>query len=1320
MCKALPIKQYAMQGPIYRRMIDFTREHPYGIRCITTPTGSGKTYVAARLFAETFFASPDTRMVYVVPLKENRNSFAAECLTAAKAVGYADDDICRLSDSIFVAKSQMDCLVESYSNENGWQEIGTRISGMKKSALRPEFDRLDEAMHKYKNLKKTLELAKADSLTDELMRQCTYRVNSLKRACLGELRSEFREYRNSVSECNLSLYEYYQLHIEAWGWMESLWPAIQVPEKRIFILTPEKLLSPEDTVISGTFSWVNPDGALGNSPIAILDEGDSIKGNFLGTLASNAAKGEIDPFNFLSRLYVAAAGWLENPDVLKEGGVPSFNKTVDSNITDDSWNFGIDPQKILSAVVNLLRAAKNELYVDCSYKLEDSSSQSYSAFMFPGYSSTVGFDGAERYRVLPHSTDNKDTRGIKNHIVKGNISQKSESLQLLVTRAVRMDSVLFKYLFDFALLYQHNKNMQAYVNFDMPSKKYDRITIEQAVSSVVNELFYGLHSNGNGYVALSRAILNQTGGNFKRIVRIDEPGIGLNIWGRGDSILQLGNSPHNDTKSEVRMNSMSVTPELVLATIGKSYRAIMMSASLGIDSSNNFEFKHFLDHIADLDVVHDDEKQMMEIKNLQDSINEQTGKLVACEVHIVGIRQNHDGRPLCITPNSPEVGPIYRKGGQLRKTWDALCNEYCSGRKDTNDLYLASKLWSLAEVMYECIGRKSVHSVLCIVERSLDSHGIFTISNAERLMKAAGYDKGLSDYELKRYHVYYLSANNWHEMMDESRDSKGAVPQALDKGDTVFLVTTGKNAEAGKNIQRFLVPSQEDDYVCIYPGDAHTMEAPIRCDWDAIYREKPTHDFVTDIKADDISDGAERISILHEGIYQWTAQYDRDEIDRGTLRDSLNCLLSKAFSPNSQVIAKRRIGLQGNTSLGNIYAMHLVQSLGRLERTYMRPKTCLVFIDSDLADAINTDAAKNLPVGYLYSRTIQSIRAYQEKRLDVLGPRENNERRLKRAFLRTTNYCSDWIKHKLNSAQRRGYWTPGDADEWARCRDMLLTCPSSREPPAGIDFYWHTEGETFSEYFTRMKASDSKKRGVDACIVTDAEAWTSKGDSLSAAGQSIFHPDSNPDGWPYYAVTEDTCRLSLVRNVPLLREWWTSKHYALHFTEGEYHMLPVMAKNIYKGAIGEECLAAAASHIISERNMKLRLGPMPTELTEKFDFALYKNGPDGSNQDSPTGIYFDAKNWDDSFDLHDEDAQKAIAHAEDKLSECNGTWAVIVNIFGNLDEEYADIGPLIRGRVITIPMLWGYHGPDNDYALIEEYARGWLELIDILEQGEKC
>lgn len=1318
------IPQFAMQGPIYRRMLDFSRDYGCGIRCITTPTGSGKTYVAAKLFAETFFSSPDVRMVYVVPLRENRNSFGLECLAAARAEGHSEEDIARLSDAILVVKSQIDCLLDIYGDRTRWPELGARIAQMKKRAISDNFGKLDEALDKYTRLQKALSMAKADNLIQQCIYDVSFRLKNLKDASCKELRSEFLEHRKANPDGVLPLLEYYQLHRDAWGWMEQLWPSIQIPSKRIFILTPEKLLGPEDTVISGSFSWVNPKNALGGSPIAVLDEGDSIKSNFLDSLADNAAKGEIDPFNFLSKFHAVAASWLEDADVLEGGGIPAFSRTVDSKITTNTWHYAVDPQKTLDGMVRLLRAAKKELYVDCSYRIVDTPDCKSSAFMFPGFFSTIGFDGIGRYRVLPRSTDSKDTRSIKNHIVYGSTSQKSESLQLLVTRAVRMDTVIFMDLFRLALLYQHNVKMQEDANFETPSSRkqdFDPITVEHAISSVVNELFYGLHRNGNGYTALSRAIMNQFGGSMKTVSDTDDLGVGLNIWGRGDSVLQLGNSPFNNTKSEVLMNSMSVTPERVLARIGKSYRCIMMSASLGIDSPNNFEFRHFLDHLPGLAVVHDTPVQQEEIKALQDSINDQTGRCVACEVHIVGIRQSHASNvPMVLTPNSPEVGPVYRNGRYLRKAWDSLCSEYCpAGRKDS-PLYAATKLWNLAEVMYECIGRSSIHSVLCIVERSLGSEGIFSLDNARRLLEAACREKGLSNEEMHRYHVFYLNAANWHEMMDEADSNPGMVAQCLQSGDTVFLVTTGSNAEAGKNIQRYLVPSQKDDYVCIYPDSAGGGEAPIRCDWDAIYREKPTNDYVTDIRPEDGDNNAERISMLHKGIYEWTSQYDRDEIDRRELMKNLRILLNRAFSPSAQNSKGYSISLQGNESLGNIYAMHLIQSLGRLERTSMRPKTCLVFIDCDLADAVNTDAAKSLPVGYLYSRTMQCIKEYQAGQLGDAAGADGGEKRLKRAFIRTTNYCTDWIERRLRSAQKRGYWTKSEADDWAAIRKMLLAHPSGNEPPAGIDFYWHSEGWTFSGYCCRAKTVGGMQHDIGASVIGDAEVWIAPEDGQTNDVQTILHPASRPNGWPSETITEDSCRLSLVNKVPLLKEWWNSKHYALHFAEGEYHMPPVMAKNIYRGALGEECLQAAVSSIIAERGMKLSMGPMPTELTEKFDFALYRSDSDNLEQPPLSGIYFDAKNWNDSFDFRDEEASKAIAHVEEKLSECSGSHAVIVNIFGNLDEEYAEVGPLTRGCVTTIPMLWGYHGAEGESSQLERYTRGWLKLIEILEMGEKC
>lgn len=1331
--------RYAMQQPIYDRMSRFIESHEHGIRCITTPTGSGKTHVAAMLFVDTFFASPDTRMVYVVPLRENRNDFRRECLAVAKGKGFSRADIERLDSGIFIAESQADILDRAFEDkgrEPSWKRIEQDIKKTKKTALDPIFETLGEDERKYINLRKQidglhLESGDMSALLDGSRQKTAKALRKLKNAACDALSEEYK-YSNQGADDAPSFYDYYQLHRDAWGWMELLWPSIQIPSKRIFIMTPEKLLCPEDTVVAGVFRWLEPGVILGPSPIAILDEADSMKTNFLGFVSENSAGTRVDPFVFLSKLNVSLRGWLADPSVLapnrtEKAAAPAFNGRVDKHISVNSSRCSIDPQKDLGGIVNLVNAATSELYIGYDYKFELDDDKSIAAFMFPGYVS--GFysrRSVRNFKVLPKKQ--VPDYGTKNLIVERSDSPDAKSLNFLITRAKRMTGSIFSYIYDLAILFQSNYNNEPrrVAASAAAGNAFSEITMDQAVASVVNSLFHGSTQDGNE--VLIRAIASQFEGQIREPMKLKDIGVGLNVWGFGPAYLSLKNVPTNKTKTETALSAMNVTPELVLAKIGMSYRTIMMSATMGIDTVANFEFSRFMNHIPELDIVDDTPQEKQEIKSLQDSINRHSDEHLDYDIRIVGIEQpGGKGVPLRITPSSEAYS------GTLKKTWDSLCSKYFppDDKEDAaskRERYKATKLWNLAEVMEACVGQSQIHAVLCIIERGLSNSEstIFSLPNAKSLLVAACKDKGV---KASRYHIVYLNAHDWHENMRDTEEATGRVARYLKSGDTVFLVTTRSNAEAGKNIQRSYQESQKEDYIDIYPdGAEHDERRPLRCDWDAIYREKPTHDLMTSIDADEAEGPKAVDACLLEGMYQWAALYDRDEISKGELSDALVRLSAGAVAPDAKM---GPISIRNIEGIGSLYAVHLIQSLGRLERTAIRPRRGMVFIDCELASAINADAAEGLPTGYLYSKTIDAIAAYQGRHPQEISPQEQEERRLRRTFLRAAEVNGTWMHGILRSAHARGYWTKREAESWAYCRSMLLSCPSGT-PESGFDFYWHTPGIKFSEYACMIRDSGKNHDDIEASSIRDASVTImAPGSEMEdSEDKELFHASSkrkNEKGWHSFSITEEQCGLADISKVPLLRDWWTKKRYALHFEEGEYHMTPQMARNIYMGALGEECLLAAATSIIDTFGLDLEVSSMPTENTEKFDFALYRHvRPDGQKnatgkrtakqEKQLTGIYLDAKNW-RSFDKRGHDAKEALEEAEEMLALCQGTQAVIVNIFGMLDEEYAKIGPLTRGNITTIPMLWGL---DSGSGTMKRYDRGWMVLKDILEGGQNC
>ncbi len=125
-------------------------------------------------------------------------------------------------------------------------------------------------------------------------------------------------------------------------------------------------------------------------------------------------------------------------------------------------------------------------------------------------------------------------------------------------------------------------------------------------------------------------------------------------------------------------------------------------------------------------------------------------------------------------------------------------------------------------------------------------------------------------------------------------------------------------------------------------------------------------------------------------------------------------------------------------------------------------------------------------------------------------------------------------------------------------------------------------------------------------------------------------------------IGEDYTDLKALLEIPEVKEFFIQKEYATTFEKKKYILSPCMFNDIYKGALGE-----VVGEFILESKLNISLSKIKNnEKYEKFDF--YKNNS-----------YVDFKNFTGFKDL---DRKNMLQHIKEKLQECNGKKALIINI----------------------------------------------------------
>ena len=163
-------------------------------------------------------------------------------------------------------------------------------------------------------------------------------------------------------------------------------------------------------------------------------------------------------------------------------------------------------------------------------------------------------------------------------------------------------------------------------------------------------------------------------------------------------------------------------------------------------------------------------------------------------------------------------------------------------------------------------------------------------------------------------------------------------------------------------------------------------------------------------------------------------------------------------------------------------------------------------------------------------------------------------------------------------------------------------------------------------------------------------------------------------------INQENSGLNNMLLIPGVYKYFEEIGYATSFKRAKYMLTPDMFSRIYKGALGE----AVGEFILRNRNIQLERIRDVTRY-EKFDFYV-KN------------TYIDFKNFSGYMDLQ---RNVEVEKIKNKLKECNGKNAVIINILKPKDinpEMYTDN---IDGNVVIIPYLYDIEKREfNNKALI--------------------
>lgn len=461
--------------------------------------------------------------------------------------------------------------------------------------------------------------------------------------------------------------------------------------------------------------------------------------------------------------------------------------------------------------------------------------------------------------------------------------------------------------------------------------------------------------------------------------------------------------------------------------------------------------------------------------------------------------------------------------------------------------------------------------------------------------------------------------------------------------DKVIVLSTYASMGEGKNPD-YLVTNPDDQKHLLWVGDGTPPET-IHTDIDSLYLEKPTNQLLSD--QDDFQ--ANQLLLCH----QIMALQEMGAMSVQESRRWLKGVLKGNSDKDNLAVYYKTTDYQW------LLCKIIEQAVGRTARTAFKRPVIRLYVDHELQRFLAADERPSDTLSHEYI-ALRSAAAAVETGLHTMIEQRSQQVLHNRAV----NCTIDTLALIKELMQGFNGSAPSSAIcSWENLRKQLLAQPTvaaaAKEYPKLYIEVPSTAGYRFFGQLETNQESLANELGMKFFDQASGNMWISEANS----------------GLP-----------QLMQN-PIVRQYFEARGYATHWQENAFMLNPAAFFNLYKGALGEESIAAVLEHA------GLIIKELPQEHYERCDFLAQRT----ANQ---TPVAIDAKHWQSPGDAPHH-ALKAKALAGDPHLQIQ-QWAYI-NLFGNLDDTCRyldhDLRPCSQEHspVIEVP---GLINPENGDILL--------------------
>ena len=1173
------------------KFLSCIREERNGLVLVTPPTSSGKTYAACLTMAaacmdpesEEAKAFADRQALFVTPLLKNLPEDSLRKIFGELGLDY--------DRNVLLVKSNRDCIVDAFTKDvfghiplhhQGFLDRNGNLKRLMKLAeqFARDPDQNDE-LGKYKQ--------REFEISERNFRKDIYGL--LQRIAEKDAAASETEKETEKKSIRETLIAHSGDSDDNTRWIEEIYPQVRDDRYRILLMSSMKLLEGR-RIITGSGPYLSPDW-LANK-VVFLDEFDSVKQDMKKCIINSTfdPQADYDPGQYIP----VKTNILDLFDYVSRA-LLDMERRYPSDLKMTRHWLWTERKELLGEAEKI----RTVFRTDAPYKYDDDAAgdpehegyQPRTFFLFYCGDWHTVINGSEsRELVLFARYDRKGNRmqilcGTRKDLKPGDVMLKAmlEELDHFIGNALR-----FFQLYAFYRMQELNRaerealkaagqtlqvvaddSEQAAVRAD------GRRSYRETISSIIS-LLPGLKEKINTLLRMYGLDRRSSLTDRSSTLRREHP-----YFSSGFKWFSLENSTMHDENTSLMMVRVADTPEEILLTLCRSALVIGMSATADCPTvTGNFCLDYVRENLPHKDLP-DGSGHEVRFRSIPDDDDEAARRIQAW----VGARRaKYDDGSIRVS-----ITKLKNSCGmpELRKDLlDLLRRPEGVSEGDDDDItpLLVGKVFSMIErpvrsvypdaadehsVEYFCtryfnIFRTMVsfaanrdHQSCLLLQRPLPAEGnplmdlkrindLINIANAYSAAAVKGWDDKTDSISL---YVLGGGGRQYDKAEEELR-------KELESGSRKFIMSSYASVAEGVNLQHKIsgrIAEDPESFLVELPGARSTSLKDI----DEIALLETTH-LVSNLNEPEFSISDQLANIMQA----------EESAEKGILsKRSRDELVSAGFTSAGQrrITGKHFENPLSLTAEPGLAATSLiVQAIGRINRTSMRPMIVQMYIDEKLLSLLDTGYLRTkFPYLSPEMRAICELAEEQEAL-----PAEHTEIE-KEAELDTLSSAVHFreLLASINLRSGTESWHE-KTGEWKSLRICGLAAPQTGaddrgkftafrsfyiKVPQGTKRYWYAEINEFDRIFISYTGRDSLKERLRK----DPDITYRKG---------MIHE-----------VSAEAARLGTLLRYRGMREFFARPHesgpysgisYAAEWEEGEYMLNPLAFQEIYLGALGEE------------------------------------------------------------------------------------------------------------------------------------------------------